>query len=520
MSGSVTEAAAQTPRDGAPPARFAVNVLQLASGAALAQVLAFALVPVIARLYSPDTFGAAATFAAVLTILNSVVTLRYEMAILLPESDRAAAALAWGSLLVVALLSGLLYLLISLHTPAREGSALGLIPHIELLPLAILLGGVTLVLTHWGIRQGRFGLLSTKRVVSASVAEVGRLALGVLGHDVPGSLIVANIIGVAMGILILVGGFRRQLGLFLQPRLTEALSGLRDYIKFPLFASWATVLNALSHQMTPIVLGIFFASHVVGHYAQANRITVTPLILMSAAITQVFAQRAARARREGTLAGLTTATARNMLRLAWYPAVALFLLGPELTIWFLGAQWTEAGRYVRILSVWMLVTLVSDPLSALYAILERQEIGLGLNITLLLLRAGGLVIGGLRGDPVLALTLFAGTGALLNLAQAVLLVRLAGGRLLPAAATALLCLGFTLPLLLLTLARPLAGPSPGVAVYLALAGALCYGGLWLAADRSLRGLVGDTLQGLRQSFSGTRTGQQLATPRAGEADEG
>jgi lipopolysaccharide exporter len=496
MSESATAAAAPPARDGAPPARFAASVLQLVSGAALAQVLALALAPVIARLYAPDTFGAAATFAAMLTILNAVVTLRYEMAILLPESDRAAAGLAWGSLLVVAVLSALLYLLIALGGPVPEGSVFAVIPHVELLPLAVLLGGITMVLIHWGIRQERFGLLSANRVVSASVAEVGRLVFGVLGHDVPGSLIVANIIGVATGILVLVGGIRRQLNLFMQTRVAEALSGLRDYVKFPLFASWATVLNALSHQVTPIVLGIFFAAHVVGHYAQANRITVTPLILMSAAITQVFSQGAARARREGTLASLTTATARNMLRLAWYPAVALFLLGPELTTWFLGAQWAEAGRYVRILSVWMLITLVSDPLSALYAILERQEIGLGLNITVLVLRVGGLVVGGLRGDPILALTLFAGTGALLNLGQVVLLVRLAGGRLLPTAGTALLCLGFTIPLLLLKLARPLAGTAPIVALFIMLAGGLCYGGLWLATDHSLRGLVHETLRGL------------------------
>ena len=513
------KATAQTASNKAPPARFAANVLQLVSGAALAQMLAFGLTPVIARLYSPETFGAAATFAAALTILNAIVTLRYEMAILLPESDRAAAALAWGSLLVVALLSGLLYLAIALYRPVPEGSVLALIPHLELLPWAVLLGGITLVLTHWGIRQGRFGLLSTKRVASATVAELGRVAFGVLGHDVPGSLIVANIIGVGMGILVLIGGIRRQLEILARPRLAEALLGLREYRKFPLFASWATLLNALSHQVTPLVLGLFFAAGIVGHYAQANRITVTPLILMSSAITQVFAQSAARARRDGTLPGLATATARNILRLAWYPAVALFLLGPELTIWFLGAQWAVAGIYVRILSVWMLVTLVSDPLTALYAILERQEIGLGLNITLLAMRVGGLVIGGLRQDPLLALALFAGMGALVNLGQVVLLVRLAGGRVLPTAGTALLCLVFTLPLALLTWARPLAGPSPGVAVYVALAGALLYGGLWLAADKILRGLVGDTVRGLQRRLSAARGGQQVATPSTAEAEE-
>jgi O-antigen/teichoic acid export membrane protein len=462
-------------------------VLQLTAGAAATQVLAFALAPIIARLYSPEAFGAAATFASALAILVTIVTLRYELAILLPESARKAAAVAWGALLIVVVLSALLFLpLVLLRARTWDSVPWSLLAYPKFLPWAVLLSGVTVVLVYWGIRHEKFGLLSTNRVVSASVAEAGRLALGLLGRDAASSLIVANMVGVLAGIIVLARGMRNQLGLFLRVRLPEAASTLRQYYKFPLFASWAGVLNTLSHQITPLVLGGFFAAQVVGYYAQANRVTITPLILLSTAITQVFARSAARARLQGGLDALTTATARNMLRLAWYPALALLCLGPELTSWFLGGPWAEAGRYAQILSLWMLTTLISDPLSALYAVLERQELGLALNLVLLVLRVGGLAIGGLRGDPVLALALFAGSGAAVNLAQTVLLVRLARGRLIPMLSTGVVCLVFTAPLLLLTAARPFLGGAPGVAVYITLAGGLCYVGLWVASDRQIR----------------------------------
>lgn len=463
---------------------FALHVLQLASGGAVTQLLAFALAPIIARLYAPETFGAAATFAAVLTILTSIVTLRYELAMLLPERDREAAAIGWGALLAVMVFCGALAALAFVAN--GHGVLGGLIPHRELLPAALLLGGVTLVLVHWGMRQRQFSLLATSRVASASVAEAGRLAFGLLGRDFASSLIVSNMVGVGVGILVLVQGMRRTLGAFLGIRPGEAARGLRQYYKFPLYASWIAVLNTLSHQVTPLVLGVFFTAQVVGHYSQAQRIAATALLMLSSAITQVFSQSAARARHEGGLSELAESATRNTLRLAWYPAAALLCLGPELMAWFLGAPWREAGRYAQILSVWLLATFVSEPLSALYSVLERQELGLAMNVALLAVRIGGLVAGGLLGSPLLALALFAAGGALLNLAQIAVLLRLARGHAGPALRTALLCLVFSLPLVSLTLLRPLLGAAPHVAVYLAVVGGLCYGALWLAADRPLR----------------------------------
>ncbi len=495
MSSHAPNPAGPQAREEPRPARFALSVLQLVTGAAATQVLAFVLTPFIARFYLPETFGVAATFAAALTILSTVITLRYELAILLPETEHKAASVAWGSLLVVVVLSGLLSLAILLwRGEPRLAAIWELISLPELLPLGVLLSGVTSVLIYWGIRHERFALLSTNRVVSASVAELGRLALGWLGHSTVASLIVANLVGVLAGIGVLAQGMRHQVGALARARLTEALASLYQYRKFPLFASWAAVLHTLSHQLTPLVLGVFFASQVVGYYAQANRVTITPIILLSGAITQVFARSAARARTEGNLGALTTATARNLMRVAWYPAIVLLCLGPDLIAWFLGEPWIEAGRYAQILSLWMLTTMISEPLAALYAVLERQELGLALNLALLALRIGGLAYGGWRGDPILALVLFAGSGVALNLGQVFLLVRLAQGRLLPTLGTALLCLAFSVPLLLLTAARPLMGGSPGVAVILALAGGLCYAALWVIGDRQVRGLAAEMWQ--------------------------
>lgn len=71
------------------------NVLKLAGGTAGSQVIAMAAAVILTRLYGPESFGVLATFVSILALLNVVSSLRYELAIAVPEDDDEAVALVW-----------------------------------------------------------------------------------------------------------------------------------------------------------------------------------------------------------------------------------------------------------------------------------------------------------------------------------------------------------------------------------------------------------------------------------------
>ena len=73
---------------------FAIDVLKLVSGTALAQALSLLVAPILSRLYSPNAFGTAALFASLVSIVGVIVCFRYEQAIMLPKRDEEAANLA------------------------------------------------------------------------------------------------------------------------------------------------------------------------------------------------------------------------------------------------------------------------------------------------------------------------------------------------------------------------------------------------------------------------------------------
>ena len=72
---------------------FFRNVTVLAGGTAFAQILTILASPLISRLYSPDELGMFAVYVSIYSVIVSVASWRYEVAIPLPEADKIAANL-------------------------------------------------------------------------------------------------------------------------------------------------------------------------------------------------------------------------------------------------------------------------------------------------------------------------------------------------------------------------------------------------------------------------------------------
>jgi O-antigen/teichoic acid export membrane protein len=69
---------------------FIKNIFIVMSGTALAQVLGFALSPIISRLYSPMDFGVFGSFYAVQGVIAAGLTLDYSAAVVLPKQKNDA----------------------------------------------------------------------------------------------------------------------------------------------------------------------------------------------------------------------------------------------------------------------------------------------------------------------------------------------------------------------------------------------------------------------------------------------
>jgi len=382
----------------------------------VAQVVVLAAAPVLTRLFGPEAFGGAALFAAVVGIIGVVACLRYDLSIVIPASDDEGAALFWASLAISAVTSTLV-LVVFLLLPTVVVDRLGA-SEIPAFPLLVAVGcfltGVFSTLNYWNSRTRKFGRLASARVVNTSVTAAVQIGAGVAASAGAGSLVGGSLAGsgVATGFLAarVAGEDRRVLARNL--RVSSIVAGLRRHRHFPMYNTWAALMNTLSWQLPALVLGAYFSASVVGYYALGFRVLGLPMSLVGIAIGQVFYQRAAVARESGGLATLVRGVFSVLVDVGLVPFVVLAIAGRAVFVVAFGAAWGEAGVYVQILAIWSLVWFISSPMSTLYAVLDRQGAGLWLSAGILVSRFASLMVGGWLGQPRLSLFLFAASGVL------------------------------------------------------------------------------------------------------------
>jgi len=395
---------------------FAGDVLRLASGTTLAQVLIVAAAPVLTRLYEPAAFGTAAQFAAVVGIAAVVACLRYDLAIVLPKTDEDGAALLWVSLALASCAGLGMWLLVEV-LPDEVLTALGsdTIPDYALLVgLGTSASGLMSALSYWYSRRSRYGRLSVARVLASGTTAVGQIAYGAAVGGSAVGLVGSSLAGQGLTVAALSGQVTVIDGALLLRGLSwqRAGAGLRRYWRYPAFGTWSALMNTLSWQLPALILGAFFGSAVVGYYALGFRTLAMPMNLVGTALGQVFFQRAAAARHDGVLDSLVRRVYGLLIELGFLPFAVLSLAGGSVFELVFGSDWREAGIYTQILAMWTLVWFISSPLSFLYGVLDKQAPGLVWSAAILATRLVSLLIGGWLGDARVALALFSGSGIL------------------------------------------------------------------------------------------------------------
>jgi O-antigen/teichoic acid export membrane protein len=386
------------------------------SGTAVAQIIAFALSPVISRLFSPIDFGIAGSFAAVVTVVSTVVTLQYSQAIILPKSDKDAINLLGVSCLCTLVFS-LLCFAACIIAPASLNDLMrttGLLAP-GLLMGAVLVTGINQSFQAWCVRAKAFKQTSASQVVrslASSGAQVGcgSMSFGAVG--LVGSSVLAEILAtVNLGRVVLRDW--RTLGRNVGWKTMRHLA--LEYRDFPVFNASSSLINSLSLGLPMLLLTHFYGLAVAGGYAFAMRILSTPMGFVLSSLRQVLLQKAAEAHHEGRrLMSLYAKISLGLFGVALLPAMAMFVWAPRLFSWIFGPQWLMAGEFATSLVVWLLFMFCNVPASLFGRIIRIQRQMFVFDLSVLLLRTASLYIGGMYYSSSTTIMLFSWVGGLMN----------------------------------------------------------------------------------------------------------
>jgi lipopolysaccharide exporter len=393
---------------------FSRDVITLVKGTTISLIITVFASPVITRLYGPEAFGLAALFISITSVIGVVACLRYDAAIVLPKSDvEAANVLGLCMLVVIGVSIVSIPVVFVLQQPLvlfLKAPQLG--PFLLLIPPTLLVSGSFLALSSWNTRLKDFNSLSVARVASSFATTGTQLGAGFLGYASGSVLIGANILGQVISAFTLGLTIMRTSWSFFRQNIT--LAGTREvfkkYINFLKYDAGSELINTLSWQIPIFLLAFFFSTTVVGYFSLGMMVITYPMILIGGAVSQVFFQKAAMAKHEGSLSEIFEDIYAMLVRLSLFPLLLLTFIGRDLFMVLFGSSWGEAGYYIQILSVWGVFLFISSPISSILSIAGKQKIALILSSINLATRFLSLYIGGVLGSAVIAILLFSLSG--------------------------------------------------------------------------------------------------------------
>src|SRR4029077_10925114 len=185
--------------------KFISHVLTLIAGNGAAQVINVGGALLLARLFAPDAFGSFALFLTLVSFLSVLGGARYELAIMLPESDVEAANVLLLSVTMLCGITGISLALVALFHSAV--ARLLVDPRLGLwlwaAPIAIFVTALYSIVGVWYARMKRFQKLASTRVWQSLAIILFQLAL--LAFRPGGvALVGGSVLGQTLGTSILV----------------------------------------------------------------------------------------------------------------------------------------------------------------------------------------------------------------------------------------------------------------------------------------------------------------------------
>ncbi len=346
----------------------------LLSGTLIAQVIGYAIAPLLTRLYTTAEMGELALYMRITGFIAAIATLRYESALPIPKNDGHSYLLYRISLLIsfiVLAISSIL--LISLILA-------GITPGFSWWYVVLIIFGSAAIVvinigTNWSVRTGSFSLISRQKIVNSLFSNTLKwgfayFSLGYFG------LIVATFLGYFLSSFEFIFSFRglkRKYSQLKSRKKTWVL--LKDHREFPLLNLPHILVDHGRDILIATLILAYFSESIYGSFSHSYAMLRIPSMLIGVSLSQVFYNQAIKFYNENKrMLPLLKKTIGMLFGISIIPFTILYLYGEPIFAWIFGVNWAEAGSYSETMSFWLMVSFVISPISALPMILKKQKI--------------------------------------------------------------------------------------------------------------------------------------------------
>lgn len=364
---------------------FIRSVGSVFTGALIAQLIPIVGTLVLARIFSPESFGVFSVWLGAVLFLGVVLTCRFETSLAIEDDGQprqAAVVMIQITIGMMSLAAAVLVLL----------AAFAGIDALTRLPVALLVASVptaamvaaTQTLQNWAAADGRYRQLTIMRIAQATAIVLLQIVIGLAWTDAVG-LGCGYFIGVCFGLLvcIMLMPIQKTQG----PSLKVALRAYwKKRRRFAAYSLPADAVNAAASQLPVLIVAARFGAEAAGLLAMAIRMLGAPMSLLAASVLDVFKRHAGQAYRErGECVKEYAHAFRILVGVAALSGIAILVAAEPIFDIAFGQAWLGAGT----MAIWLLprfsLGFVASPLSYMAYIAEKQHIDLLWQLALLIM---------------------------------------------------------------------------------------------------------------------------------------
>jgi O-antigen/teichoic acid export membrane protein len=222
----------------------------------------------------------------------------------------------------------------------------------------------------------------------------------------PIALLLGRVVGQSAGIIGLArSAFNKNADDFKSTTGKDIKYGASNYRNFPFISTWTGLASSAGLNLPPLLIAGFLGVSSAGLFSLAHRVLSQPMAVIGKAVSDAFYQKAAQANREGNLGSSVESVYSVLVKLALPPAITIFVVIPDVFIFVFGAEWALAGELARWMTPWLFFQFVVSPCTGIYPIINRHDIALKFQLSLLASSILGSIVGGFYFNSLMSVVI-------------------------------------------------------------------------------------------------------------------
>lgn len=378
---------------------FIRNIGVLVSGSLIAQLIAFAVAPLLTRIFSVEELGKYTYFLSIVHTFMAVMCLRYDAAIVYEHDDRNVNALIKLSVMISLALAFLISAAFGVYFLAT-GKLRSYGYALLFVFFTLLSYGIINTLAAYNNRNEEYKVLTSVYFIRTAFQNIGAVLMGLI-TPVSASLLIPYAAGQLFGMKRQGNSLRGKFRDIAKTNKTDMIKAASIHKNQPLFSAPALFVNSFSYSSITMIIEMLFSFQVVGYYSMSVRLLGMPISLVSGNVSKVFFKEASdEYRMTGGYKSAFRKTLYLMTAIAIPMVILIMWLAPGISRIVFGETWEIAGTYMRILAPMFGARFVMTTLTPGLLVCGKQKTELIMQLILLSASVFSYIIVKTQGLPI------------------------------------------------------------------------------------------------------------------------